>query len=706
VARRRRRIVVITIIVLVAFGAFGGLLGLGLALGSSYIDRVNNQVKALEARPFSQNSIIYARNGSQLTIVPSAENRQYVPLAKISPWLGKATVAIEDRRFYQHDGVDWQGVMRAAVKNVTAGRVEEGGSTITQQLVRNLYLTRANGTFAISYSRKIKEALLALQYEKTHTKAQILEQYLNFVPYGHFAYGAEAAAETYFSVHAAQLSLAQAALLAGLPQAPSQYDPTLHPAIARGRRTEVLQAMLDQGMITKAQFAQASASGLGLKLGKRYLDSSTRFPYFVNYVRNALTNDPSFGPAAVRNGGLRVQTTIDPRMQKLAYSAMRAVLKKPPCEGNPNSSCDPASVIVSIDPHTGEILAMASTASYSQSQFNLAQGRRQAGSTFKPFTLATAIEEGIDPATTRYMSAPLDINPGTDLYRKYGPWHPRTADGTYVGPITIEAATLRSDNTVYARLAIDVDPPAIADMARRLGVNQAHLSDGPAITLGVDGVTPVEMASAYATLAAQGVYHAPHAVSSVSFASGAPPKVYPVKGKRVLQDGVAAEVTRILGENMLAGTGVGARMADGRPEAGKTGTTDEYRDAWFCGYTPDLATCVWIGYPKGEIQLLNVEGVSRVSGPTLPADIWKIFMTAALAGKPQTDFPAPKHPPVFTPFQSQFTQQANVIVPTTTSAGKTDAGGGGGAPPPASGGGASGGGASGGGGGAPPPTTG
>jgi penicillin-binding protein 1A len=256
---------------------------------------------------------------------------------------------------------------------------------------------------------------------------------------------------------------------------------------------------------------------------------------------------------------------------------------------------------------------------------------------------------------------------------------------------------------VYARLAIDVDPPAIADMARRLGVNQAHLSGGPAITLGVDGVTPVEMASAYATFAAQGVYHTPHAVSSVSFASGAAPKVFPVKGKRVLQDGVAAEVTRILGENMVSGTGKGARMSDGRPEAGKTGTTDEYRDAWFCGFTPDLATCVWIGYPKGEIQLINVEGVSRVSGPTLPADIWHVFMDAALAGKPKTGFPDPKHPPVYTPFDSQFTQQASAYTaPTTSSTGKTDGGGGGGAPPASSGGGGSPP-ASGGGGGAPPP---
>jgi penicillin-binding protein 1A len=308
---------------------------------------------------------------------------------------------------------------------------------------------------------------------------------------------------------------------------------------------------------------------------------------------------------------------------------------------------------------------MASTAQFSRSQFNLAQGRRQAGSTFKPFTLATAIEEGIDPATTRYLSAPLDIVAGDALYRQYGEWHPRTAGGDYAGPITIEAGTLRSDNTVYARLAIDVDPLAIRDMARRLGVNQARLSVGPSITLGVDGVTPVEMASAYSTLAAQGVYHAPHAISVVDFANGAKPQKFAVKGKRVLQDGIAAEVTRILGENMLAGTGTGARTSDGRPQAGKTGTTDGYRDAWFCGYTPDLATCVWIGYPKGEIQLLDVEGVSRVSGPTLPADIWHVYMDAALAHVRPTPFPAPRHPPVFHPFASFFTEEAVVVVPTT-----------------------------------------
>ncbi len=678
-SRRRRRIVLIVSALLLITVGFGGLVGAGLAIGSRYIDQIDSEVSALEAHPFAENSIIYARNGQQLAIVPSAENRQYVPITRISPWLGRATVAIEDRRFYEHHGVDWKAVARAAMRNLTAGKVEEGGSTITQQLVRNLYLTRE-----VSYSRKIKEAALALQYEKTHTKSQILEQYLNFVPYGHFAYGAEAAASTYFSIHASALTIPQAALLAGLPQAPSQFDPFLHPAAARARRTEVLKAMLDQSMITQAQYASAQRAPLGLKRGTRYLDTASRFPYFVNYVRSALQDDPAFGAAAVRNGGLRVRTTIDPRLQKTAYGAMRSVLRKEPCLGNPAPSCDPAAVIVSIDPRSGEIRAMASTAQFSQSQFNLAQGQRQVGSTFKPFTLATAIEEGIDPATTRYLSAPFDINPGSALFRQYGAWHPRTAGGDYVGPVTIEAATLRSDNTVYARLAIDVDPRAIRDMARRLGVNRAHLSVGPAITLGVDGVTAVEMASAYATLAAQGVYHTPHAISRVDFASGAKSKTFAVKGKRVVQDGVAAEVTRILGENMVSGTGAGARMSDHRPEAGKTGTTDQYRDAWFCGYTPVLATCVWIGYPKGEIQLLNVEGVSRVSGPTLPADIWHAFMNAALARTPATDFPAPRHPPVFAPFQSFFTQEAVVVVPTTSGkTGKTDAGGGGGAPPPA-----------------------
>jgi penicillin-binding protein 1A len=666
--RTRRGVVAGAFAVMIAVGVALAVFA-GLVVASDYIDTHLGSLDNYTAHPQGSNSIIYAANGTTLSVVASAENRQPVRLAQISPWLQKATVAIEDRRFYQHAGVDWQGVARAAITDITTGHVTQGGSTITQQLVRNLYLSRD-----VSVDRKLKEMWLALQYEQRYTKTQILDQYLNLVPYGHAAYGAEAAAQTYFHKPAARLTLAQSALLAGLPQAPSSYDPFAYPQAARGRRTEVLQAMLDQQMITQAQYAAAVGAPLGLRRGLVY--GGAREPYFVNYVRGVLDADPNYGPAAVRDGGLRVRTTINPNLQKLAYQSMRQILKKDPCYGAPQPSCDPASAIVTIDPRTGHILAMASTASYSVTQFNFAEGRRQPGSTFKPFTLAAAIEQGMDPATTSYVSAPFTIPPGSLFYSLYGPWTVHTADNGYAGRVTVEQATLLSDNTVFAQLALDTGPQNIINVAQRMGIRDSPLQPVPSVTLGSIGITPLELTSAYASFAAQGVYHKPMAVSSITEPDGKSVR-FASRGQRVMQDGVAAEVTKILGENMTSGTGVGAHLDDGRPQAGKTGTNSNYVDAWFCGYTPDLATCVWIGYPISEkYPLYNVEGVGAVSGPTLPATIWHIYMTQALAHTPPDNWPTPTNPPQYTNWLTQFTQAAAppVVTPTPSGSGSGAAG--------------------------------
>ncbi|MGA0122411.1 MAG: transglycosylase domain-containing protein [Gaiellales bacterium] len=599
---------------------------------------------AIKARQIGANSSVYDATGAGLGVLASEENRQPVPADAISPWMKKATVAIEDRRFYDHAGVDARGIARAAVRNLAAGRVVQGGSTLTQQLISQIYIVKER-----TFDRKLREALLALQLEQRFTKDEILTAYLNTVFYGNNAYGVEAAAQTYFAKPAKDLTIAEAALLAGLPQLPSYYDPYANPESALARRTQVLQAMRDTGQITAAQQAKADRAPLDLKRGRIY--GKVRESFFVRYVADELAADPDFGDVAVRAGGLRIETTLDPRLQGQARKAMKSILKSPG---------DPDAAIVAIRPKTGEIVAMASTRYFRKDQFDLAsQGRRQPGSTFKTFTLATAVEQGIDPRATRYMSAPFSWQPDPQS----AVWQVGTAGGRYSGGVTLENATLASDNTVYAQLAIDVGAANIADMARRLGVRQSELVPVPSITLGSSGVSPLEMTIAYATLANGGVYNPPTAIRAVGDADGNELLGRRNRGVRVIQDGVAAEVTRILGENMYAGTGTGARTTDGRPQAGKTGTTDDNTDAWFCGYTPDLAACVWIGFPDETRPLYNVAGVGAVSGPTLPADIWHLFMDAALADVPPRQFRAPREPVAWESFTSQF---ADRIVSSVT----------------------------------------
>ena len=599
---------------------------------------------AIKAREIGANSTVYADNGTSLGVLANDENRQPIASNEISPWLKKGTVAIEDRRFYEHGGVDPQGIARALITNLTAGRIVQGGSTLTQQLISQIYIVKQR-----TLDRKIREALLAVQLEDRFSKDEILTAYLNTVFYGNNAYGVEAASQTYFAKTAKELTLPEAALIAGLPQLPSQYDPYEHPQAALKRRAQVLAAMRDTGVISVAQERKAADTPLRLKRGRVY--GAFKESFFVRYVANELAGEPDFGEAAVRAGGLTINTTLDPILQRQARAAMEQVL---PTAGDPDAA------IVSIRPKTGEIVAMASTRTFRTDQFDLtSQSRRQPGSTFKTITLATAIEQGIDPSATTYMSAPFSWRPDENSPT----WDVATAGDNYAGAITLENATLASDNTVYAQLAIDVGPANIVEMAKRLGVRTSPLEPVPSLTLGADGVSPLEMATVYATLANGGVYHPPTAIKTVHDATGQQLLGERNRGVRVIQDGVAAEVTRILGENMHSGTGTGALMSDDRPEAGKTGTTDNHTDAWFCGYTPTLATCVWIGYPDETKSLYNIEGVGAVSGPTLPADIWRLYMDAALEGTPPVNFAAPKTPVAWSGFTSQF---ENRIVSTVS----------------------------------------
>ncbi|MGH2763747.1 MAG: transglycosylase domain-containing protein [Thermoleophilaceae bacterium] len=575
-------------------------------------------------------SVVYAANGSKLGFIQSDVLRRVVPWEKIPVHMRRATVAIEDERFYKHEGVDLNAIVRAGIRNLESGKTVEGGSTITQQLVRALYIEDPQRNFA----RKIREAKLASELEEEHSKTWILHNYLNSVPYGtvngRTSIGVEAAAVTFFDKHVRGLELHESALLAGLPQAPSQYNPFRNPQAARERRNDVLRQMLENNFITRAEFEEAAQKDLGLKQGKRYVQR--REPYFFDYVTEKLIE--RYGVGVVRRGGLRIHTTIDPTMQDQAREAINAYWGDP---------AGPSSAIVAIDPANGKIRAMASSGTYGERRFNLAaQGHRQPGSAFKTMVLTAAILQGVDPDATSYTSKPLALDVGDGA----PPWEVRTFGNTYAGTISLTSATLKSDNSVFAQLILDVGPEKVCKAAELLGIT-TKLDCYPAEGLGglTRGVTTLEMASAYATLAAGGVRHRPTGIQRVMFPDGTSDNLAKSEGKRVMTDGQAYEVTRILQMNIQSGTGTSADY--GCPAAGKTGTTDESADAWFVGYTLELSAAVWVGYPDSRIAMPGAQGGTHA------APVWNAFMAQA-HGDFCGDFPAPQEPAQFSPFYGEY----------------------------------------------------
>ena len=655
--RQHRRVVLITALVGIPL-----VLLIGATVGGTAVFGSRCDLNTLRPVAVGENSFVYAADGSVLGAIPAERNRTPVASSEISHWAPAATVAIEDRRFYQHGGIDPVGILRAIVADVRAGKIVQGGSTITQELVRNLYLTREQ-----TFTRKLIEACLAIKLSGHWTKDQILTAYMNQVYYGNHAYGIEAAAETYFSLPAKKLDLDQAALLAGLPQAPSDYDPFHNPSAALVRRDEVLKAMLANGDITSSQYAAAMAqTDLHLKAGRRF--THIREPYFFSYVEDLLQQE--YGANTVRSGGLKVYTTINPALQRAATAAIKNVL---------TDSKDPASAIVSIDPRTGAIRAMtAVTPGTTNNQFNfVTSAKRQPGSTFKVMALTAAVARGLNPFSVSYLSAPFHYQPDATC-NPADPncaWNVQTYEHTYAGVESVASATVQSDNTVYARLSLDVGPTNIVTMAEKLGVRsslQLPRDAVPSIALGSIAITPLEEASAYATLAAGGIYSKPMAITKVILPNGKPDTSAPwgkPQRERVVDDWVAATVTKVLEENMLYGTGTGAHLA-GHTDAGKTGTTENYADAWFSGYTPRLEATVWIGYPSGEIPMLNVHGIA-VSGPTFPATIWHEYMSTAVGNRPDVPFPPATTQPVWTSWRGQY--QYSGASGTTTAATTTGA---------------------------------
>jgi penicillin-binding protein 1A len=583
-------------------------------------------------------SQVYAADGTRLGFIQSDELRTPIGWNTIPDSLKNATVAIEDQRFYKHDGVDVTGIFRAAVKDVTHGAALQGGSTITMQLMRNLYLGGDQHTF----KQKIVEAKMALDYEEEHSKHYILTAYLNSVPYGtvggQTAIGVQAAARIFFNKPANKLNLQQAALLAGLPQAPSQYNPFSDPASATKRRNEVLAKMAQLHYISDAEAASAEHASLETEHGTFY--TQRREDFFFEYVHELLNK--RYGAQAVAQGGLKVYTTINLNMQRLARKAIAETLNEPE---------DPASAVVTINPHNGDIEAMAESESYEKSQYNLAaDGHRQPGSTFKAIDLADALTRGIDPNTTFYLSHTLE--PGwlaTEPKYKVETFE-RTSSNK---AINLVAATLASDNTVYAQLAADLGEETVTQMAYRLGV-KTHLSSYPAEALGglTLGVTPLEMADVYATFASGGYRNSPIAITKVVFPNG---HVDTNWGKphreRVLSEAVTAEETSILHQNVLGGTA--GRSAISCPTAAKTGTTSNLIDAWLDGYTPNYSTVVWMGYPTKRVEMTDVHGVPQQGG-YLPAEIWHAYMAAVTEGESCTEFPTSKEAIVYKPFYGKF----------------------------------------------------
>ncbi len=575
---------------------------------------------------------VLAADGSLLANLHAEQNRDPVALDAIAPVLRDAVVAIEDARYFDHDGVDPRGMVRALTRDLESGQVDEGGSTITQQYVRAVMLDNDK-----TVTRKLHEAVLALQLEHKYSKRQILRRYLNTVYFGNGAYGVEAAAQTYFARSARDVDLAQAALLAGLIQAPSRTNPFRDPTGAQHRRDVVIDRMDGLGRIEAAAAAAAKASPLGV--GPEPAAARSPAAHFVEQVKKQIVRDgpigSSIGPdAASRDrrlftGGLRIETTLDPKLQGLAEQAVAQVL--------PDPATDPEAAVVSIDPTNGHVVAYVSGRDYygpaASAQFDLAENAtgRSSGSAFKPFVLAAALDQGIP--LSRTYKAPGQLTIETDQ----GPWDVSNYEGKGDGGrMNLTDATVESVNTVYAQLMMDVGPQAAVDEARRLGIVTTHLDPFPSAVLGTNGVTPLDMASAYSVFAGDGLRAEPVFITRVTTRDGAVLYDAPAARHRVLSKVTTRKVNQVLQQVVTDGTGVNARI--GRQVAGKTGTAEDYSDAWFVGYTPELSTAIWVGFPGATTSMVPPTTRLTVTGGTWPAEIWQSFQGSALADRPASTF--------------------------------------------------------------------
>ncbi len=566
-----------------------------------------------EIRP-AVSSQIFDANGKVITTIHSVENRLPVSINKIPKNLQDAFVAAEDVRFYQHSGIDPRGILRAIWSNMTDRGISEGGSTITQQLARNALLSQEQ-----TIKRKIQEAFLSLQIERQYSKSEILEMYMNQIYFGQGAYGVQTAAQVYFGKNVEDLNLAECAMIAGIPKSPNYYSPTSNLKAAKERQATVLDQMVKYGYIDAV--TAAKARNTEIKLASRAVSNSTTAAYFTDYVIQQLID--KYGADAVYKDGLKVYTTLDLEMQTAAEKAMDEL----PTRRTENGIKQPQGALVAIDPHTGYIKAMVG--GRGNDQFNRAVlAERQPGSAFKPFVYLAAIESGLTPATI------IDDSPVS-----FGSWSPVNYDREFRGPVTMRSALEQSLNVVTVKLAQQVGIDKALYYAQQMGISTLVLKGDTndrnlAMALGglTRGVTPLEIASAYGVLANSGIRVEPAAIVKVVDRNGKVLEEYVPKEKVVVNERSAYLLTDMLRGVMTNGTGTGAYF--GRPAAGKTGTTSDYKDAWFVGFTPDLVASVWMGYD-------NSEYLSGVTGGTIPATIWRSFMSAASAKYVARDFVKP-----------------------------------------------------------------
>jgi len=627
-------------------GALVAMLLLPAAAGiSAGVTRVDQRLATLgesfkRIPKFPERSTIYASDGKTvLATVYLDENRQIVHLSDVSDIAQKAVLAIEDDGFYQHGALNLPSVVRALIANLSAGQVVQGGSTITQQLVKNAVIGDTTQTF----QRKFQELALAMRVEQRYSKDQILELYLNDIYLGNGVYGIGTAALYYYGIPAKKLNLNQAATLAGMIQAPESYNPIDHPKAAVARRNIVLDRMAALGWVDQAKIDQTKAAHIKLPKDAGKVSKQGN-PFFVTYiVRQILSNAnnqfDAFGKTVnerkrtLFQGGLSITTTLDPSWQQYAQEAAQ----QPYAVGaaNPGYKQTPDTAIVSVDNVTGAIRTMLSGRNYNKDQLDLATATRQPGSSFKPFTLVAAFEQGVPPGQVYDSKTPFCSPKWPSPDHCVNNAEPGTG-----GFIDLWTATADSVNVVFAQLALQIGPQAIVDAAHTMGI-RSPLPVVPSITLGTGDVSPLEMASAYSTLANNGVHCQPYAVAKVTDGNGVLYKHKP-QCKQVIPADIAHLVTAMLQGVIDHGTGTNA-CCIGHPIAGKTGTTQEYSNAWFIGYTRQVSTAVWVGFPGTPDPLSNYFGQS-VFGGTLAAPIWHNYMLKVMAGMPVQGFPAPPTP--------------------------------------------------------------
>ena len=618
IGRSLRTVFYLALIMLFAVPVFAT--GLYLHVIQNYEDRINHRYPDL-----IQDSSIYDAEGNKIGEFAGLESRKTLAPHDFGNHLPQAVVAVEDRRFHDHLGFDPEGVGRAAWADLRAWEVHQGGSTITEQLMKNLYIPETQ-RIEVSFWRRFTQAALAFAYEQEHSKDEILTTYLNTVYFGNGGYGAEMAARRYFGKSARNLTLSEAAALASFLDAPSTYYTGVGTAgsdTAEASRDTVLRQMREQRMISDSRMREAIATPLRFdpELPPQYPE----YEPFIEKVRREV--EENLGPEALERGGLQIHTTLDTGMQREAIEKTEQVLYSPD---------DPSAAVVSVEPQSGAIRALAGQ----EGDFNLAlDARRQPGSSFKPIVLATALKQGVSPETT-YVSQSLDVSFQDRNYTIHN------YDYVERGEISVSEATAESDNTVYVQLAADLGLENVVETAGELGIS-TRVEPYPATAIGGlgVGVSPLDMASAYATFAGSGIHREPYTIERIehsSFGDTEPLFDHRIAGRRAMSWSEAAAASQVLRGVVEDGTATMFHDLDeeiGRPSAGKTGTSNDFADAWYVGYTPRLSTAVWVGYPENRRSMVGVHGIEEPNGETLPMDIWSLYMAEATAGEPQLGFP-------------------------------------------------------------------